>query len=76
MFQAFGIKVWEHSYKLNVKNLRFQTEKDDIHALCTQCWHDLPRKAMMFSHNDNWCSYTCPNKTKRCKLDGKTSIHH
>lgn len=38
-----------------------------LHTPCTWSWHNLSRKTMMFSHNNNWCSCTCTSMTSRCK---------
>jgi hypothetical protein len=38
-----------------------------LHIPCTWSWHNLSRKAMMFSHNNNWCSCRYTSMTSRCK---------
>jgi hypothetical protein len=35
-------------------------------APCTQGWHNLIKKVLMFSQIGSWHNYTCPNKTTRC----------
>ncbi len=62
--------------KIRCKRSRiFKRKMMIFHAPCTWGWHDLPRKAMMFSWNGNWCNCTSKRGQEGAK-DAKTLTHH